>query len=270
MNLWQNLHSECISTQVSASNKQEVLATIARTSSQAKQLAEIGTESILEALTARERLGSTGLSDGIAIPHCSFEGLDEFIVGVVTTAKPIAFDALDERPSQIFIFLIGPTGDRNKHVRLLSSISKAVKDASVRRQLIEAQQPQTIQSIFERHIAYSEPGFNAQGKSQITICIQHEEYFNDILEAVSAETDGSLSVIETENANQYLYRMPLFAGFWNDQRRGFSRMIIAVVNRESVNSVLRRVNTIAPDLEQNSGVMITVSELSFSLGSIDF
>ncbi len=270
MNLWHNLHSECIATKVEKQNKQQMLELIAQLASKTSALSSIGADAIYSALQQREKLGSTGLSDGIAIPHCSFDNVKEFVIGVVTTKYPIDFEAMDERPSQIFIFLIGPTAYRNKHVRLLSSISKAVKEESVRKELREADSAQDIQHIFESHIEYTDPGFTGHGKSQITVYIQNEKYFNDILEAISSEADGSMAIIETENANQYLYRMPLFAAFWNDQRHTFSRVIIAVINQESINSVVRRVHTIAPDLEHNRGVMITVQNLAFSLGSIDF
>jgi hypothetical protein len=64
--------------------------------------------------------------------------------------------------------------------------------------------------------------------------------------------------------------MPLFAGFWSDRKNNFSRILIAVIDREAVNSVLRRIGTITPDLEHNSGVMVTVQDLAFALGSLDF
>ena len=77
-------------------------------------------------------------------------------------------------------------------------------------------------------------------------------------------------MIETENANQYLYHMPLFAAFWSDRNNNFSRVLIAVLDTESVNSVLRRVRTITNDIDTNRGVMVTVHDLAFTLGSLDF
>lgn len=270
MNLWHNLHSECIAPRIDAKDKKQLLSHIATVAVAAPELKIIGKERILKALTERERIGSTGLQDGIAIPHCSFEEVTDFIVGVVTTKDPIDFGAFDNKGSDIFIFLIGPTDNRNKHIRLLSSISKAVKERSVRDQLRRAESVGQISDVFDRFIEYSEPGFSGQGKSQITIYIQKEDHFNEILEVISSETDGSVAVIETENANQYLYHMPLFAAFWNESRRSFSRIIIAVVARESVNSVLRQVQTIVPDMEMNRGLMITVNDLAFAIGAIDF
>ncbi len=270
MNLWHNLHNECIAAKQQIDSKTDLLRKIASLAAQSPSLKAIGEDEIFKALQRREKLSSTGLADGVAIPHCSFDSLDAFVVGAIITEKPLDFDALDEKPSQIFIFLIGPTDDRNTHVRLLSSISKSVKQKQVREALIDAQSADTIRAIFRTSISYSEPSVSGQGKSQITLYIQNENYFNDILEAVSSEADGSVTVIETENANNYLYRMPIFAALWNDRRNLFSRQVIAVVDRDAVNSVLRRVQTIAPDLEQNRGVLVTVQDLSFALGAIDF
>ncbi len=270
MNLWHNLHAECIDLQADVSDKQELLALVAKIATRAKPLQDIGEKSILDALAKREKLRSTGLANGIAIPHCSFEHLEEFVIGVITTKKPIDFTALDEKPSQIFIFLIGPTDMRNEHVRLLAAISKAVREKSVRTIILESTTPQAIVEIFNTHISAPDLAETGKQKSQLTVYIQKEEYFDEILEAVSSEADGSVAVIETENANQYLYHMPLFAAFWSDRSKNFSRVLIAVIDRESVNSVLRRIRTITNDIDHNRGVMVTVHDLSFTLGSLDF
>jgi mannitol/fructose-specific phosphotransferase system IIA component (Ntr-type) len=270
MNLWHNLHAECITLQADVTDKRTLLALIANNATKAKPLQHIGEKAILEAFTKREKLRSTGLSNGIAIPHCSFDHLKEFVIGVITTTKPLDFAALDEKPSQIFIFLIGPTDMRNEHVRLLAAISKAVREKTVRENILGATTPQQIVEIFNSQISTPDVSEVGTLKSQLTVYIQKEEYFDEILEAVSSEADGSVAVIETENANQYLYHMPLFAAFWSDRSKNFSRVLIAVIDRESVNSVLRRIRTTTNDIDQNRGVMVTVHDLAFTLGSLDF
>jgi len=270
MNLWNNLHAECISLQAEVTNKKSLLALIAKNSSKAIPLQDIGEKAIFDALTKREKLSSTGLAHGIAIPHCSFDHLDEFVLGVITTASPLDFTALDEKPTQIFIFLIGPTDMRNEHVRLLAAISKAVREKAVRTNILAATTAQEIVKIFNTQISVPDLPDTGKFNSQLTVYIQKEEYFDDILEAVSSEADGSVAVIETENANQFLYHMPLFAAFWSDRSQNFSRVLIAVIDRESVNSVLRRIRTITNDIDQNRGVMVTVHDLAFTLGSLDF
>jgi len=270
MNQWHNLHAECIALQAEITDKKTLLALIANKAAQANPLKDIGEKAILDALTKREKLRSTGLAHGIAIPHCSFDHLDEFVIGVITTAKPLDFTALDEKPSQIFIFLIGPTDMRNEHVRLLAAISKAVREKTVRTNILEATTAQEIVEIFNSQISAPDLSIAGKQKSQLTVYIQNEEYFDEILEAVSSEADGCVAVIETENANQYLYHMPLFAAIWSDRSKNFSRVLIAVIDRESVNSVLRRVRTITGDIEESRGVMVTVHDLAFTLGSLDF
>lgn len=270
MNLWHNLHVESITLQADVTDKSSLLSLIAKNASQAKPLHDFDEKTILQALTKREKLRSTGLAHGIAIPHCSFDHLEEFVIGVITTAKPIDFASLDEKPSQIFIFLIGPNDMRNEHVRLLAAISKAVREKTVRTNILEATTAQEIVEIFNSQISPPDLSIAGMQKSQLTVFIQKEEYFDEILEAVSSEADGSLAVVETENANQYLYHMPLFAAFWSDRSKNFSRVLIAVIDRESVNSVLRRIRTITNDIDQSRGVMVTVHDLAFTLGSLDF
>jgi PTS system nitrogen regulatory IIA component len=270
MKLWHNLYKDCIVIDADIKNKEELLNLAAETAAKAEPLRDIDEKKILASLMNREKLSSTGLSDGIAIPHCSFTELTEFVIGVIITRDPIDFGALDQKPSQIFIFLIGPTDNRNKHIRLLASISKAVKEPGVRKELLDSTSADQVMGVFQRHVSFTDTQVSGQGKSQITVYIQKEEFFDELLEAVSSEADGAVAVIETENANEYLYHMPLFAGFWSERRNNFSRILIAVVDREAANSVLRRIGTIAPDLEKNRGIMVTVQDLSFALGSLDF
>ena len=270
MNQWHNLHTECIKIQAEVTDKKSLLALIAQMAIKAEPLEKIGEKTILETFIKREKLGSTGLTNGIAIPHCSFDNLEDFVIGVITTAKPIDFVALDEKPSQIFIFLIGPTDKRNEHVRLLAAISKAVRDKSIRENLTNATSSQEIVEIFNSKITAPESEDVGKQKSQLTVYIQKEEFFDEILEAVSSEADGSVAIIETENANAYLYHMPLFAAFWSERNKNFSRVLIAVIDRESVKSILRRICTIAHDIEKTRGVMVTVNDLDLTLGLLDF
>ncbi|MDY0289954.1 MAG: PTS sugar transporter subunit IIA [Sphaerochaeta sp.] len=270
MKPWHNLHAECISLDTEAADKKAVLHLIASLASKAEPLRNIGEKLLLDALAKREKLGSTGLADGIAIPHCSFDDLDEFVIGVITTRSPIDFAALDEKPSQIFIFLIGPTGRRNEHVRLLSSISKAVRDKKVRASLLEARDAQEVVEVFTTQLPAPDGQEAGKQRSQLIVYIQREEYFDDLLEAVSSASDGSVVVLETENSNQYLYHIPLFAAFWSETSKNFSRILMAVIDKESVNTALRRIRTIAGDIDTDRGVMVTVQDLAFTLGSLDF
>lgn len=87
---------------------------------------------ILESLLARERLGSTGLGQGIAIPHGRVRGLREAAGAFVRTHEPIAFDAPDERPVSIFFVLLVPEKSTDLHLEILGQVAQMFSDRELR------------------------------------------------------------------------------------------------------------------------------------------
>ena len=94
--------------------------------------------SVEAALTARERLGSTGLGRGFALPHARLGGLGHFFGLFARLASPIDFDAIDERPVDLVFLLLIPENARNEHVAALAAISRRMRDATFVQQLRKA------------------------------------------------------------------------------------------------------------------------------------
>lgn len=90
---------------------------------------------ITDSLFARERLGSTGLGHGVAIPHGRIKGLKQPLAGVFRLARPIGFDAPDEQPVTLLIFLLVPEAATQKHLEILSEIAELLSDSGLREQL---------------------------------------------------------------------------------------------------------------------------------------
>lgn len=90
---------------------------------------------VFDSLFARERLGSTGLGDGIAIPHGRIKGLGEAVAGVVRLAEPVAFDAPDGKPVSVLIFLLVPEQATQHHLELLSEVAEMLSDKRLRESL---------------------------------------------------------------------------------------------------------------------------------------
>ena len=90
---------------------------------------------ITDSLFARERLGSTGLGHGVAIPHGRIKGLKQPLAAVFQLAAPIGFDAPDELPVQLMIFLLVPEAATQKHLEILSEIAELLSDSSLREQM---------------------------------------------------------------------------------------------------------------------------------------
>ncbi len=90
---------------------------------------------VFDSLFARERLGSTGLGEGVAIPHGRIKGLKEALAAVVRLAEPIPFDAPDDEAVSLLIFLLVPEAATQRHLEILSEIAEMLSDRDLRERL---------------------------------------------------------------------------------------------------------------------------------------
>ena len=90
---------------------------------------------VADSLFARERLGSTGLGYGVAIPHGRIKGLKSPLAAVFLLSEPIGFDAPDEKPVALMIFLLVPEASTQKHLEILSEIAEMLSDSVLRDKL---------------------------------------------------------------------------------------------------------------------------------------
>jgi nitrogen PTS system EIIA component len=93
---------------------------------------------VTDSLFARERLGSTGLGHGVAIPHGRIKGLKAPMASVFRLSQPIGFDAPDEQPVGLLIFLLVPEAATQKHLEILSEIAELLSDAALREKIKSA------------------------------------------------------------------------------------------------------------------------------------
>ena len=91
---------------------------------------------VTDCLFSRERLGSTGLGHGVAIPHGRIKGLKSPMAAVFQLAKPIGFDAPDDQVVGLLIFLLVPEAATQKHLEILSEIAELLSDADLRVKLL--------------------------------------------------------------------------------------------------------------------------------------
>ena len=90
---------------------------------------------VADSLFARERLGSTGLGHGVAIPHGRIKGLKAPMAAVFQLEAPIGFDAPDEQAVGLLIFLLVPEAATQKHLEILSEIAEMLSDSNLREKL---------------------------------------------------------------------------------------------------------------------------------------
>jgi PTS system nitrogen regulatory IIA component len=101
--------------------------------------ASLDSREVFESLCARERLGSTGLGNGVAIPHGRVEGSTEVQAVFIRLAKPLAFDAVDGKPVDLLFALAVPAHATTDHLKLLSQIAERFSDAELLEKLRAAE-----------------------------------------------------------------------------------------------------------------------------------
>ena len=95
-------------------------------------------DSLVRVLLERERLGSTGIGEGVAIPHGKFHGISEPIISFGRSLNGLDFESMDGEPVFLFFLLIAPENSASVHLKALARIAKILKNGSFRKGLMEA------------------------------------------------------------------------------------------------------------------------------------
>ena len=105
---------------------------------------------VTDSLFARERLGSTGLGHGVAIPHGRIKGLKSPMAAVFQLAQAIGFDAPDEQAVKLLIFLLVPEAATQKHLEILSEIAEILSNASTRDNMISSETAASLHNLIDK------------------------------------------------------------------------------------------------------------------------
>jgi len=129
---------------VKASGKKSLLAELA---AKAAPLFKLDERRLFDRLLERERLGSTGIGGGIAIPHGRMPGLDKPVGLFARLGHPVDFDSIDERPVDIVFLLLAPEGAGADHLKALARVARVLRTDSVAESLRRANDPARLYSI---------------------------------------------------------------------------------------------------------------------------
>ncbi|MFW5498958.1 MULTISPECIES: PTS sugar transporter subunit IIA [unclassified Maridesulfovibrio] len=142
MNITDNLAKDLVIHELQASDKSEVLKEMVSTLKDAGL--EVDVENALKVLNDREKLGTTGIGDGIAIPHGKLECLEEIVVVVGRSSEGVDFESLDMQPCKIFFMVLAPEQGAGAHLKVLAQISRQLKDEAFRQAFIETDDKQEL------------------------------------------------------------------------------------------------------------------------------
>lgn len=105
-------------------------------------------ERVLEDILERERMMSTGVGKGLALPHAKTAGVSETVGCFAVTARPIDFDAMDGEPVRLVFMLAGPEAARSKHIKILSHISRLLNRERLRKRILDCDTPADVLALF--------------------------------------------------------------------------------------------------------------------------
>lgn len=142
MRLSELLNPPAITTRLKARSKREAIAELVELLESAHGLSSHG--EILDRVLRREAMMSTGIGNGIAIPHGKARMVDRLVAAAGVSPEGVEFESVDGEGATLFILLVAPESGGAMHVKVLANISRLLKEESVRRTLREAGSPETF------------------------------------------------------------------------------------------------------------------------------
>jgi len=142
------LSPRVIVIELGAEKKREVLEELCAALVRADP--SLNPERMVAILLDREKLGSTGVGEGVAIPHGKMECLDRLIACFGRSSKGVEFEAVDKKPVHLFFLLFAPENSAGIHLKALAKISRLLKRASVRQELLSGRSPEALYGILTR------------------------------------------------------------------------------------------------------------------------
>lgn len=147
MDLGELLDPGAITLKVHASSKRQALSIVADL---AARTLDATAADITAKLLARERLGSTGVGHGVAVPHARLKGLERMHGVFVRLETPVDFGAVDEQPVDLVFALLAPDDHPAEHLRALAKVSRALRQSDLREQLRQAHSADAIRALLVR------------------------------------------------------------------------------------------------------------------------
>ena len=136
------LNPQSVSSRLKASNKRDAVAELVALLETAHGLKSQG--EILDRVMRREAMMSTGIGNGVAIPHGKARAVDRIVAACAISSEGVDFEAVDGERAHIFVLLVSPENVGATHVKVLANISRLLKEESVRKNLREAASPTAL------------------------------------------------------------------------------------------------------------------------------
>jgi len=235
----------------------------------------IGTEtpaSIFEGMQTREKLGSTGMGNGIAIPHCRLEGMKKFSLALSVCHKGINWDSIDNRSVHIICAIAGPISGTEEHLRLLAGAARVLSNSKARYELLNSKTEFAMRETFLYHLSpVTAKKSTEKRKKLLLMVLQEEKVYNDIMELfLEIGIEGAVT-INSDMMGPMLSSVPIFAGFMDvlGRSRPEPRILLTLVPEDEVGETVSSIENITGDLDNHRGACIIVMDTISIRGSLE-
>lgn len=272
MELIEIVDRKCCAVNFKAASKDEVLKKISELALRSPLMDKFDYESLYKQLKEREDQGSTGFGDGIAMPHARIEGMEKFLVFIITSSKGVEFDSLDKKKVKLIFVILGPAEAVQDHLKILATISRTLgSSASVRNEVMKAL---TNTALYEAFIRHSRLTTGSTGKTRkmkmLYVVLYIEDFLYDILEFfIEMGIDGT-TIIESSGMGEYISNVPMFAEFigFMKENKNRSKTLMTLVPEDKLDDVIEGIEDITGDLDKKQGAMIIVTDISYYKGTM--
>lgn len=146
------IDSGCIRLELRARNKEAAVTELVRLLADSGRLDGLnGVEHYVAEVMGREKISSTGIGSGIAIPHILIPGVNAIMMAVGRSVKGVPFDSVDGKPAHLIFLIIGPQGRNNEYLKILSKLSRYLNDRGFFDALMKLKDPaEAVELVKER------------------------------------------------------------------------------------------------------------------------
>lgn len=146
MKILEILDEESIIFELKSKSKKEAIEEMASVASRSNE--KIDLEALTGVLLEREKLGSTGIGDGVAIPHGKLASIDDVVAIFGRSPDGIDFESMDGKKAHLFFLLVAPESSTGAHLKALARVSRLMKDPNFRLSLMEAKSREELYRVF--------------------------------------------------------------------------------------------------------------------------
>lgn len=150
MKLGEMISPGMVLTNFRAKDKWEAISSLVDVLIELHKLKPEDREAVVKALYNRENIATTGVGNGVAIPHCPFDGIEEPLCSIGISREGINFQSEDGLPAKIVVLFILPKRKINVHIRMLAAIASLINSEETRRDFIDAKSPDDVITVIKR------------------------------------------------------------------------------------------------------------------------